>query len=99
MSIDPIIYSQEPVLTPRQRLRDDIKQIAHRHGTTYDEIMAGKRHVHVTRARIEAIRHTRATFPRWSSVQIAAFFGRDHSTVLYALDRLSRRGPSQRVLP
>lgn len=97
MSVEPIIYAQERVLSPREILRRDITKIAVKHGTTISEVMRGARHIPVVRARMEAIRHVNAIKPSWSSVRIAEYFGKDHSTVLYALGRLSNRKPSNRL--
>ena len=100
MSVDPVIYQTEPrTLTPREVTLVEIQSIATKHEVTLSEIFGKSRRRKIICARNEAIRYVWNKYhPRWSSVEIGRFFGKDHSTILYAAGRLSQRRPAEWVL-
>jgi chromosomal replication initiation ATPase DnaA len=96
MSVDPIIYQQEPqTLTPRQITILGIGAIAKKHGMNIELLMSKSRRRVVVTARNEAIRYVWGRhYPTWSYPVIGRFFGMDHTSIMYALGRLPKRPPS-----
>ena len=85
--------TERPILTPAARTRAMIAEVAQEHDVTYADIMGLCRSVTIVRARRAAIIRVATAKPWLSSVQISMIFGRDHSTVLYTLGRLTKRAP------
>lgn len=94
MTVDPIIYQQEPIMTPRDRTIAHIALIAAKHQLRLCDIMGKSRGRKIVTARNEAIRYVwDKHHGPWSSVDIGRFFGKDHSTILFAVGRLKNRKP------
>jgi chromosomal replication initiation ATPase DnaA len=56
-------------------------------GIGLSKIMSRDRTKHVSRARQLAMRRLYDAGPEWSTTRVGRYFGRDHSTVVYALRR------------
>ena len=84
-----------PILTPHDRARQLIAAVASEAGVGVRDIYSRSRRSHVCQTRREAMRAVAARFPKLSMPQIGRLFGREHTTVLYSLGRLSRRKPPE----
>lgn len=78
-----LIYSKDG-LSPRNLARTILLEEAEAAGLTPSDIMSDSRGVPVVRARQRAIWRV-AGATGWSTPQIGAFFGRDHTTVIHAI--------------
>ena len=74
----------------RRRMADITAEVAARHGLTAADIRGPARTKCIVAARHEAMAACRAE-GIWSYPRIGMFFNRDHTTVLYAVRRLSQR--------
>lgn len=104
---DPSPYSRS---VKSGRARDAILKASQEHGVSVDEILGRSRSYKIVDARYAAIRAVADAVELsrscgnwaggfWSTKAIAHLFGRDHTTICYALGRLtgkpSRRAPAQ----
>lgn len=74
--------------TPRQRLMRIVAAVAYEHAVEVGEIMGSCRQKPLARARFDAwhrLRREGLSYP-----QIGRMFGRDHSTVVYGVQRWER---------
>ena len=83
-----------PTIPDRPRLnflpdwvRSIIIQSARKHHVLVYDIMSPTRMAEVVRARNEAIYRIKAARPSLSAPRIGIWFGRDHTTILYAISR------------
>lgn len=67
-----------------------VSDVAERYGVPTIKLFGKRGSRDMAVARHEAIRAVADALPHWSSVDIGTYFRRDHTTVLYALGRLSR---------
>ena len=81
-------------MTPHQRTPDIIREVAGRHGMTVGIVLSPRRSRRVVRCRYEAIRAVHEAKPHLSSPELGQIFGRDHTTILYALGRIGRKYPT-----
>ena len=89
-----IITSHIPLVTPRDTTRAIIREVAERHGVTLADVLGHCRERRVMRARHEAVLAVRQARPRMSLPELGRVFGgRDHTTILNSLDRMSRQAP------
>lgn len=65
--------------------------VALRHGVTFEEIIGRDRNKHITAARRDAI-HLVHTHTRFSLNALGRLFGRDHTSIMYALGRVRKGG-------
>ncbi len=82
---DIIFDMQAAVATPRDAIRAIIAEEARKAGVAVDALLGRCRRRAVVRARHAAMRRVHDAFPRKSYPEIGRIFGRDHSTVMYAL--------------
>lgn len=73
--------------TPRAQVRKVIEAVCDRHEITYTDVMSRSRFADVVAARHEAIVAVATAFPWMSLPKIGRVFGRDHTSILHALDK------------
>lgn len=73
-----------------QRIDAIIAACARRHRVSVADILGPRRFKHIVAARWEAIRAVAAEFPEFSTPRLGRIFGRDHTTILWALGRTAR---------
>lgn len=73
--------------TPKAQVRKVIEAVCNRHEITYTDVMSRSRFADVVAARHEAIVAVAAAFPWMSLPKIGRVFGRDHTSILHALDK------------
>lgn len=92
------------IITPRDKAKALVAEVVAQYGCTYGEVMSGCRHRgggagtgthHVQRkmvvqARWAAMRRVRDEYG-WSTVKIGKMFGRDYSSVMFALGMLPKK--------
>jgi chromosomal replication initiation ATPase DnaA len=79
--------------TPRAQILRIIAEEEARARVRRGAVMGKGRERATVDARHAAMRRVKALFPSKSSVEIGRLFGRDHTTVLYALGTLTRQRP------
>lgn len=79
----------QPIETPRERIERRLTAIARAHGLTVPQMKSKSRFREFVAARREAYRYLHEE-EGWSTPQIGRYFGRDHSTVLWAIDHSGR---------
>jgi len=84
-----IDWSQQPYNLARQI----VARVAYEHGVSVTDILSPTRVEAVVRARHTAIRRVHEALPAWSCTKLGKFFGRDHTTILFALGRRRKRAP------
>lgn len=85
------------IVTPRDRMLLDIREVAALHDIDADLVLSGDRHYPVTMARAAAMYVLHRKYGL-SLKRIGGIFGRDHSTVHHALARhLERTGKLDHV--
>jgi hypothetical protein len=67
-----------------------IAEVATEFGVTVDEILSRGRATSIAAVRHVAIRRVAAALPDLSCPRLGLIFGRDHTTIIYALGRLGR---------
>lgn len=72
-------------MTPREKSLSDIGLVALKHGLTRHDILGRVKTTHICRARHEAYYHFRRK--GWSYPEIGRLFGRDHSTIIYGVEK------------
>lgn len=88
----------QPVLPAAAR--DMVDLVARKHGVFYDEILGRSQRAVVANARLEAYARLRAMRTdnqsyRFSTPQIASWFGRDHSTILQGAASFQRQAETR----
>ena len=73
--------------TPKAQVRKVIEAVCDRHEITYTDVMSRSRFADVVAARHEAIVAVASAFPWMSLPKIGRVFGRDHTSILHALDK------------
>lgn len=73
--------------TPKAQVRKVIEAVCDRHEITYTDVMSRSRFADVVAARHEAIVAVATAFPWMSLPKIGRVFGRDHTSILHALDK------------
>lgn len=71
-------------------VRQIIDSVAAKHGLTYNDIVGRSRRFDIAAARKEAMKMANSLRPDLSMPQLGIQFKRDHTSILYALGRLSR---------
>lgn len=79
----------QPIETPRERIERRLTAIARAHGLTVPQMKSKSRFREFVAARREAYVYLHGE-EGWSTTQIGRYFGRDHSTVVWALDHSGR---------
>ena len=74
-------------LTRRERMLETVREVAHKHGVAMSEIFSRDRTHRVVDARHEAIARVHQANPDMSFPRIGRLFGRDHTTVMFAVQR------------
>lgn len=72
-----------------------VEACAKKHHMSVAQLMADDRRKHVIMARMftyACMRYTKKSFP-----QIAAFFGKDHSTVVHLLNKIDKKAPKMKA--
>lgn len=83
-----IVGNKVPVTTPRDYTLALVEDIARKHGVDVKDVRGASRHRPVVLARCEAIRAVSKARPTWSYPVLGRFFGnRDHTTIMYHLDK------------
>lgn len=83
-----------PLTTPRDFTDAIIEQVAREHGVTPMQILGPWRAKHVVAARFAAIRRVYEARPNWSYPMLGSLFGgRDHTSIMNALDKTGGRVP------
>lgn len=82
-------------LTPRDHMRLIVAAVAAEYGVSIEAIYGRSRRQRYVIPRHAAIRAVAARFPQLSSVAIGRHFGRDHTSILYALGRIQKRRGGQ----
>jgi len=72
-------------MTPREKTLSDIGLIALKHGFDRHDLLGRKRQPRISKARHEAYYHFRRK--GWSYPEIGRLFGRDHSTIIYGVEK------------
>lgn len=73
--------------TPKAQVRKVIEAVCDRHEITFTDVMSRSRYADVVAARHEAIVAVANAFPWMSLPKIGRVFGRDHTSILHALDK------------
>lgn len=81
------VECSEPV-SPRGKIKDIIAGVATRHNISYADMMGPYRFAHFVVARHAAMAELKRAFPLMSTPHIGKIFKRDHSTVLYVLQKM-----------
>lgn len=79
------------VSSPRDLINQALTAIARKHGITLEKLKSKSRLAACVEARRDAYRMLHAAPYNWSTPRIGAYFGRDHSTVVYAIAPEERR--------
>lgn len=87
------------VETPRAKVHRIAAEIGAAHGVTVHEILGSDRRAAVVDARYDTIRRVKEENPAWTTTQLGKLFGRDHTTICYALGACSRKPQPRRVRP
>lgn len=74
-------------LTRRARNKKIIQDVCAKHGVSYACVMSKRRDHNIVDARHEAIALMHKANPDFSLPRLGLIFGRDHSTILFALQR------------
>jgi hypothetical protein len=69
---------------PRRRLATAVEQVAASHRVSVDDIMGKSERHKIIAARQDAYVAAAMVVPTWSVKRLGEYFGRDHSTLLYA---------------
>lgn len=81
-------------MTPRDAVKWIIGVVAMETRIPVDVILSPRRTKPVVEARYMAIRAVHRACPHYSTTQLGRIFNRDHTTILYALDRCRDRSPT-----
>jgi hypothetical protein len=73
--------------TPKAQVRKVIEAVCERHEVAYTAVMSRSRFADIVAARHEAIVAVATAFPWMSLPKIGRVFGRDHTSILHALDK------------
>lgn len=73
--------------SPKAQIRKVIEEVCERHDVNYNDIMSKSRFAHIVAARHEAIVRVAAAFPWMSLPKLGRVFGRDHTSIMHALDK------------
>lgn len=76
----------------RQRVDKIIARCATRHRVTTAEILGRSRVQRIVDARWEAIGLVAEAYPKFSSTRLGEIFHRDHTSILWALGRVTKSG-------
>ena len=96
MTINPAI-NHVPLNTPRQFTLAIMESVGARHGVSAEEILGPRRTKRIVTARHEAIVEVVEARPHWSYPTVALMFGgRDHTTIMHALQKLGKWKPRER---
>jgi chromosomal replication initiation ATPase DnaA len=85
------------MITPHDSTRQIIQSVARLHQVKVAELMGRRRFRPIVRARQDAIRRVAEAKPHLSISQLGRIFDRDHSTILWAMGRLSRQQSGRRA--
>ena len=77
--------------TPRATILTLIAEEAAKAGVAVEEVMGRARRRSIVRARYAAMRAVHRAYPDKSYPELARFFARDHTTVMYALGALKKK--------
>jgi chromosomal replication initiation ATPase DnaA len=89
----PGVSDQIAITTPAQFTRVIVESVAARHGVSVADIFSPCRLRPIVDARHEAIAEVCEARPHWSYPTVGRLFGRDHTTIMSALERLGRKVP------
>lgn len=73
--------------TPKAQVRKVIEAVCERHEVSYTDVMSRSRFADIVACRHEAIVAVASAFPWMSLPKIGRVFGRDHTSILHALDK------------
>ena len=89
----PSTVNPQSPTTPKQSTLAILESVAARHQVTVKEIMSADRTWRVIAARHEAMADVVEARPDWSYPKVGRLFGKDHTTVINALQKLGRWKP------
>ena len=75
----------------QKSLRLVLRDIAKEHGVTVSDLLSRSYGKKVIAARLSAYAAVQEARPSWSTTRLGMFFGRDHTTILHALQRMGAR--------
>jgi len=84
---EEIATKAERADTPKQQVKQVIEAVCARHEIPYHEVMGRKRFAEIVAARHEAIVAVAEAFPWMSLPKLGRIFGRDHTSIMYALQK------------
>jgi chromosomal replication initiation ATPase DnaA len=84
---EEIAIRQERADSPKAQVKRVIEAVCAKHEVPYHEVMGRKRFAEIVAARHEAIVAVAEAFPWMSLPKLGRIFGRDHTSILHAMDK------------
>ncbi len=84
---EEIAIRQERAHSPKAQVKQVIEAVCAKHEIPYSDVMGRKRFREIVAARHEAIVAVAEAFPWMSLPKLGRVFGRDHTTIMHALQK------------
>lgn len=81
-------FNTKLIPTPTYTAKAIVSQVADKYGLTFEDIIGRKRTWNLLPARLVALDEVNLKFPQWSTPQLGRLFNRDHSTIVYTLQKI-----------